>query len=409
MCKVRVFLTIILFIAFSKTVIGQKPFLQLVPVDYYGQTFKFYIKDYKLTRPIESKLEDSNFLTSEVLQWYTTRQGLYGELIDSLAAFRKRYELNDWLYYQLIRKVAQYLSPKEADYKEYTLYKWLMLARSGYDARIAVSGKRIIFYVRCDEDIADIPYFLVQGNKYMCLNYHDYASVNLNDNPPVAININVSGANSAFSYKVTRMPEFSPGNYEDKKLSFQYKRKTYHFNIRLNVEIQKIFANYPGVDFETYFNIPLSRETYQSLIPMLKKQIRKMNQQQGVDYLMRFTRYAFLYENDEKNFGKEKRMSPEETLLSPYSDCDDRAALFFFLVKEIYNLPMIALLYPSHITMAVQFDKPIGWPVHYKGRIYSVCEPTPEIEDLNVGELASNLKGLPYDVVYQYDPKHIAE
>jgi hypothetical protein len=31
---------------------------------------------------------------------------------------------------------------------------------------------------------------------------------------------------------------------------------------------------------------------------------------------MRFTRYAFLYENDQDNFGKEKRLSPEQTLLT---------------------------------------------------------------------------------------------
>ena len=129
-----------------------------------------------------------------------------------------------------------------------------------------------------------------------------------------------------------------------------------------------------------------------------------MSEKKGVDYLMRFTRYAFLYENDQENFGKEKRMSPEETLFSTYSDCDDRAALFFYLVKEVYNLPMIALLYPTHITMAVQFAKPVGDPIWYKGKVYSVCEPTPEQEDLPIGKLASNLQRVPYQVVYQYVP-----
>jgi len=124
-----------------------------------------------------------------------------------------------------------------------------------------------------------------------------------------------------------------------------------------------------------------------------------------VDYLMRFTRYAFLYEDDQQNFGKEKRMSPEETLGSAYSDCDDRAALFFYLVREIYDLPMIALLYPTHITMAVQFSKPVGEPIRYKGKVYSLCEPTPEIDDLPIGKMAAKLKNIPYQIVYQYDPR----
>ncbi|RZL05815.1 MAG: hypothetical protein EOO89_25520, partial [Pedobacter sp.] len=85
-------------------------------------------------------------------------------------------------------------------------------------------------------------------------------------------------------------------------------------------------------------------------------------------------------------------------------DCDDRAALFFYLVKEIYDLPMIAMLYPTHITMAVQFDNPVGTPIMYKGKTYSVCEPTPQKQDLNIGQLAADLKGTTYQVVYAYEP-----
>ena len=130
-----------------------------------------------------------------------------------------------------------------------------------------------------------------------------------------------------------------------------------------------------------------------------------MSQKKGVDYLMRFTRNAFLYEDDERNFGKEKRMTPEQTLFSEYSDCDDRAALFFYLVKEIYNLPMIALLYPTHITMAVQFDKPTGKPIIYNGKKYSVCDPTPQLQDLRIGEVSNKFRNARYEVVYDYQPQ----
>jgi hypothetical protein len=157
-------------------------------------------------------------------------------------------------------------------------------------------------------------------------------------------------------------------------------------------------------DFSTYFNIPLSNETYGSLIPELKKNIEGMPQQKGIDYLMRFTRDAFVYETDQQNFGKEKRLSPEQTLLYDRSDCDDRAGLFFYLVKEIYNLPMIAMLYPTHITIAVQFDTPVGKPVLYNGKSYSVCDPTPQQNDLAIGEVSRRMKHSNYEVVYEYTP-----
>ncbi|MFD1256869.1 hypothetical protein ACFQ3S_08670 [Mucilaginibacter terrae] len=330
--------------------------------------------------------------------------GHYQPLVDSLLAYQKEHHLNDWLYYQLVRRVAQQISHKADNYARYTLYKWFLLAKSGYDARLALSKRKVIFYIYNNEDISDIPFFMVDGKKFMCLNYHDYPNTDLHQELPSPVNIKVFNANRAFSYEVTRMPDFKPANYFDKQLAFVYDHKTYHFNIKLSHDVENIFINYPGVDFKSYFNIPLTKETYGSLIPLLRRNVKKMDQKKGVDYLMRFTRYAFLYEDDVVNYGKEKRMSPGETLFSNYSDCDDRAGLFFYLVKEIYDVPMIALLYPTHITIAVQFDKPEGETIVYNGKVYSVCEPTLQPEDLRIGQVSSKLKNIPYQVVYQYQP-----
>ncbi len=367
--------------------------------DFYEGSFNFSL-DKSLVIAFKEDLNQAS-----VQSFYTKlNASAYHDLVTSLLNYKEKHKLNDWLYYQLIRKTAQQLSPKNENYNRYTLYKWFLMAKSGYDVKLAVGNDQIIFYVRNNEDISDIPFFVINSKKYMCLNYHDYGKLFKKENTYLPVNIDIPEANSAFSYKVTKMPDFKPEDYIEKQVAFNYKHKAYHFQIKLNTEVDKIFANYPGVDFETYFNIPLSRETYQSLIPILATNLKGMSKKNGVDYLMRFTRYAFLYENDEENFGKEKRLSPEQTLLTKYSDCDDRAALFFYLVKEIYNLPMIALLYPTHITMAVQFDKPIGNAIIYNGKSYSVCEPTPQKQNLKIGELAANLKTQKYEVVYAYEP-----
>lgn len=396
----RLFVFFVVFITgFTvDTARGQEIALQK-QVDYYGNEF-YWPADSSMVivLPVE--------LNAAVLKqaYNELNQSNYQPLLNSLLTYRKKYELNDWLYYQLIRKVAQQLSAKQDNYGSYTFYKWFMLLKSGYDARIALVNNKIIFYVYNDEDISDIPFFMVEGKKYMCLNYHDYTKLNLDEDRPIAVQLGVGEGINAFSYKVTRLPDFKATDYIEKELGFVYHHQPYHFRVKLNKEVDNIFANYPGVDFESYFNIPLSKETYSSLIPLLKKNIGKKNQQAGVDYLMRFTRYAFLYEDDQQNYGKEKRLSPEETLAAAYSDCDDRAALFFYLVKEIYNLPMIVLLYPEHITVAVGFGKPVGVPIWYKGRVYAVCEPTAQKDDQPIGRFSANLKNKSYEVVYQYEP-----
>jgi hypothetical protein len=369
-------------------------------------SFEFYSETFNFRLDPSSNIEFSDPLSTLAIQNFYEKldQSKYQTILNSLLAYKEKHHLNDWIYYQLIRKTAQEISPKAINYHRYTLYKWFLLSKSGYDARLSIGNNRIIFYVRNDENINDIPFFEIEGNKYMCLNYHDYGEIDFEKDKVYPVKLEVQEARNAFSYKVTRMPNFKPESYDEKEIQFSYRSKPYHFQVKLNPEVENIFKNYPGVDFESYFNIPLSHETYYSLIPILKKNISGMNQKNGVDYLMRFTRYAFLYQTDENNFGKEKRLSPEQTLFSKYSDCDDRAALFFYLVKEIYNLPMIALLYPTHISMAVQFDKIQGKSIIYKGQKYLVCEPTPQDKDLRIGQISTNLEGVKYEVVYQYDP-----
>ena len=368
-------------------------------IEFYSGTFNFELNE-------TSKISFTDELTPESISnfYQQLNQSDYQPLLASLLAYKEKHQLNDWIYYQLIRKTAQQISPKAENYHRYTLYKWFLLSKSGYDARLSIGNNRLIFYVRNDESINDIPFFNIEGKKYMCLNYHDYGKVDFEKDKVYPVHVIIPEGVHAFSYKVDRMPDFKPESYSEKEIQFNYRQKAYHFQVKLNSEVENIFKNYPVVDFESYFNIPLSHETYHSLIPLLKKNVSSMGQKKGIDYLMRFTRYAFLYQDDENNFGKEKRLSPEQTLFSKYSDCDDRAALFFFLVKEIYNLPMIALLYPTHISMAVQFDKPFGKSILYNGAKYSVCEPTPQEQDLRIGQIAENLQKVNYEVVYQYSP-----
>lgn len=331
-------------------------------------------------------------------------EGDYQPIINELLAFKESHKLNDWIYYQLIRKTAQQIAPKADNYQRYTLYKWFLLNKSGYDATLATGNGLLCFYVRCDEAIYDIPYYMHNGKQYVCLNIHDYVGTVYDKNSFTRVDVTIPEGEHAFSYAVTQLPEFTPDDYITKDIKFDYGNEAYHFEVKLNKEVQTIFKNYPVVDYAAYFNIPLSRETYSSLIPVLKKNVGGMNQKHGVDFLMRFTRNAFLYETDAEAYGKEKRMSPEQTLLNTYSDCDDRAGLFFYLVKEIYNLPMIVLLYPTHVTIAVKFDKPVGNTITYNGSQYSVCEPTPQLQDLKVGQISPELRKEHFEVAYAYEP-----
>jgi hypothetical protein len=329
----------------------------------------------------------------------------YDPVINALLAYKSKLKPDDWLFYQLIRKTAQQISPKASDYHRYTLYKWYLLTRCGYDAMLATSGSYLLFYIRCDENIYNIPTREVNGKQYVCLNYHDYGNnIDFQKNRFALIDLPAAGARNNFSYKISHLPEFNSSDYKEKDLHYSYNDLEYSFKIKLNTQIQTLFNNYPVVDYALYLNIPLSKETYYSLIPLLKKKVKRMNVKNGVDYLLRFTRYAFLFEPDTELYGGEKRLSPEQTLLFDQSDCEDRVALFYCLVKEIYDLPMIVLSYPKHVTIAVQFGKTYGKPIIYNGQKYSICEPSPQKTDLRIGQLLPELSRESYQITYVYNP-----
>ncbi|OQP60875.1 hypothetical protein A3860_03870 [Niastella vici] len=329
----------------------------------------------------------------------------YDPIIKALLAYKEKFKPDDWLYYQLIRKAVQQISPKGEDYHRYTMYKWYFLTRSGYDALLTTAGNYILFYIKCEENIYNIPTRVVKGSQYVCLNYHDYGNnIDFQKNVFTIVSLAVPDAQQSFTYKITHLPDFKTADYKVKDLVFNYNENEFHYKVKLNNQVQSLFINYPVVDYALYLNIPLSHETYYSLIPLLRKSVKGMSVKNGVDYLMRFTRYAFMFEPDTEVFGSEKRLSPEQTLLYDQSDCEDRVALFYCLVKEIYNLPMIVLTYPKHVTIAVQFNKPVGKPIVYNGNKYTICEPTPQKEDLMVGQLLPELKKAPYEVAYVYTP-----
>lgn len=369
-------------------------------IDFYGDTIE-------VTRDFNQPPEGPSALSQKCIQdfYQKLETSDYQPVVAALKEYKNTHKPDDWLYYQLIRKTAQQISPKAANYTRYTLYKWFLLNKLGYDAFLTTDGDKILMYVRSDDEVYDIPFRMKEGKKYACLNYHDYGyNIDFVKTPFEEIAVNVEGEKNVFSYKLTQLPEFKPEDYTEKDIRFSYAGADYSFKVKVNEEIKKIFRNYPVTDYQWHFNMPMSSETYNSLIPQLKDDLKGKSVKNGVSFLMHFTRYSFAYRSDKENFGTEKRLSPEQTLLYEGSDCEDRVALFYYLVKEIYKLPMIVLAYPDHLTIAVAFDQPVGRPIMYNGKAYSICEPTPQAKDLPIGKMEKSRQNANYEIAYVYNP-----
>ncbi|MEY2834592.1 MAG: hypothetical protein RLZZ557_254 [Bacteroidota bacterium] len=321
------------------------------------------------------------------------------------AAEKTRSELNlsDWFTYQLIRKIANSIVPKQDDFLGYTLTKASLLKHLGYATLLGWDGTNLLLYVKTNDEIYNLPIKVYKSNHYVCINHHDFS---FSEAIPFSA-LELIGSNNLegkpFLFAIDEIPSFPAHETVEKILQYEYKAKTYYAPIRINQNMQQFFINYPVTNYSTHFNIPLNKLTRETLINNLKEQIKGMKTRQGVEFLMHFTRSAFDFANDAEIFGREKRLSPEETLLYEKSDCEDRAALFFYLVREIYNLPMLVLTYSDHVNVAVKMDGK-GYTIRHNNAAYTICEPTPQKKELGIGQISKARKKDTFDIAYAYEP-----
>ena len=365
-------------------------------VNFLSSEYTFVLEKNSLKASIQQLSENKSLakeLPSTLLQ----------PAVEKINVLQKELKLADWLVYQLIRRVAEQINSKYEDYTQYTLTKYALLTAVGFEPVIYTSKEKILLYVKSSDTIYNLPNKRINGKQYVCLNYHDYKfQINFQLEKFYKQFENLEKEGRDFFYSITYLPSFQKSSYFEKTIAFNYKNKLETFHVPVNTEMQDYFTNYPVTEYRYQFNIPFSEITYNTLIPELKSRIKNLTPEKGVEYLMLFVRDGFEFETDTKLFGREKRLSAEETLISSSSDCEDRSALFFSLVKEIYNFPMAILSYPEHVNVGVLLPKPKGISVAINNQRFTICEPTPQKIKRGIGWMSKKLRRDPFEIAYVY-------
>ena len=135
----------------------------------------------------------------------------------------------------------------------------------------------------------------------------------------------------------------------------------------------------PMTVFPIYFVSPVSIEAQQVLHKTFTEMKSEYTPTQFIAMLLHFVQTGFDYKTDEEQFGYEKYFYPEEVFGYPYCDCEDRSALFAWLVQKYTNAQVIGLQYEGHVATAVYFGDDVninGDGFMYGGKKYYVCDPT---------------------------------
>lgn len=135
----------------------------------------------------------------------------------------------------------------------------------------------------------------------------------------------------------------------------------------------------PMTVFPIYFVNPIAIEAQQVLQDNFNEMREQYTPTQFIQMLLHFVQTGFEYKTDDAQFGYEKYFYPEEVIGYPYCDCEDRSAMFAWLVQKYTNAKVIGLQYEGHVATAVWFGDDAnvkGDGFMYGGKKYYVCDPT---------------------------------
>ena len=307
----------------------------------------------------------------------------YQTLLNDLYNHKQRLDLNDWLFYELIHEAVDKIYTEKSIHQK-TLNCWFLLSKAGYNTRLTYLNDQVFLYAYSQEDIFETPMIEDKGKTFINLTtIHRAISTKGLVLNMLSFTPNTDG--KSFSFDLTKLPKLTP-NEKSRVLKFSSSKGQYEVNVRFDHNLIQMMKHYPIFGEIKYIQTPLSNLAAKSLLPQLKKLLHHKSEKQALEILASFTRSAFSYKDDHDHFGKNKPMIGDELFFYPYSDCEDRSALFYYLVKELLHLPMIVIAYDDHLTIAVASSMMLGDPISYMGDSYFICDPTGPFNSSEIGK-----------------------
>ena len=337
-----------------------------IRVPFHGHSLKFVLDPAMIRHP-------TGEATQEAIQnyWKAMSQTDYSSFLGQVEEIGDRLGLNDWGFARLIYAISKEVAGGHQNNR--ILFSWFVLTKSGYQLRSGYVENTLFLMFASENPVYEIPFLTVDGeNYYILLPEAGGTKIRALQTYEQAY----PEADDRLSFFIQDAPVF-PNEPVELELEFKYGGEVYSVPITLNRNLIQFYDTYPQTDIPIYFGALLSEETARSLLTGLRSVVEGRPETEAVNLLLRFVQTAFRYETDQQQFGRENYLFPEETLFYPASDCEDRSALFAYLVRNLLGLEVIGLDYPGHVATAVKFQADVGRDsVVHNGENYTVADPT---------------------------------
>jgi len=303
--------------------------------------------------------------------WSDLSKTDYEPLLDQLNLHSAAMHLDDWGYVVLANRLAERIYPSSEN--KQALFTWFVLTKAGFSSRVAFNERRVFLLLPSMQQLFDVSYFTFDGERYYAVNFD---GADKRPGNVYTYDGHYPGAKRKLDMVIRTKAPGGP-QAEKRSLSFEYAGRHYAIDAKYEKSRIDFLSTYPQLDLALYFESEVGEAAESPLLQQLAKVLEGLDEREAVNFLLRFVQTSFGYKTDEKQFGRENYLFPEETIFYPYSDCEDRSVLFAWLVNRLLGLDVVGLSYPGHVATAVNLKGGAdGDFVKYNGKRYTVADPT---------------------------------
>lgn len=336
-----------------------------MPVSFLGHTLlmpKLKPRDWAFQNRLNSK--------NIAKHWQKMAGQKHLHIVDALKKHSKEIKLNDWAQALLVNQYAQQAGITDRNAQQ--LFTWFVLLKAGFQTHLAYNQTAFVL-MPSKQAVYGITYFTLKDTRYYALSFDGQK---VNTGQAYTYNGKHPDGKKILDFNGTSQIIMA-GDTQTRQLAFKFGKDKHQ--IKLNYDLGRVTfsSSLPQLNFAYYPQQGLPPETSASLLKQLQNIIKNKTEVEAVNILLRFMQTAFSYQTDGQQFNSENYLLPIETLHYPYSDCEDKAALFAWLVESLLGLDAVLLHYPGHIAAAVAFSQlPNGDSLSFKGKRYTMADPT---------------------------------
>jgi hypothetical protein len=311
------------------------------------------------------------------------------DILKYLNQQKEAFNLNDWGIILLVQKITK----KNFEViNEQRAFEWLVLIQLGFDLRLMFDENRLYIAYPVKQQVYAKNYFVFDNQRYYLI--HGEKTGRL-----FTYREQFPGAEQSPNLAQLTAVEL-PKMKASRTFEFDFQSKPYKIVLPFNNSAVDLYQTLPQLELNYYFSekahSSFDYNVRRILMPYLDTIARVEDK---VRFLHSMVLYSIPYQTDDEQFGYEKFCLPEEVLLYPYADCEDRTFLLNYLIRTLLGLNTIGLHFPGHMSMAVELPNPENFSAvfSFNGKKYVYCDPT--YFGADIGRLPDEYRGITAEVI----------